>query len=306
MILVFGTVCLDRIRRVPELPSIGGYAEVSEEQESLGGEAANTASALTLWRVEVCLAGNALGLGHDGERLRMHVLEKGLPDDLLHAISIEGGIDTPVCDVYVTDDGERTMYGRGFSTMHPSMSLAALPYEAGAWFTAESNMRAASEEAARRAHEAGMRVYTMDFHHCEGQSPPGSIAQFSTDWVGERDNPPRNLAWVESWSGNNRSVAILTDGANGLFVGLPGERARFYPPFPAPEMVDSTGAGDVFRAGVLFGLDRGEPFSAALKFGAAAASLKVATLGGNEGVPERKEVLAQIAAHPEVAAVYAG
>ena len=304
MILVFGTVCLDRIRRVADLPSIGGYTEVLEEQESLGGEAANTASALVLWRVEVCLVGNALGLGHDGDRLRMHVLEKGLPDDLLHAIAIDGGIDTPVCDVYVTGDGERTMFGRGFATMCPSMNLAVLPYQTGAWFTAESNMRGPSEEATRRAHEAGMRVYTMDFHHHQGQSPPGSIAQFSTDWVGARDNPLRNLAWVEAWSANNRSVAILTDGANGLFLGLPGESARYYPPFPAPEIVDSTGAGDVFRAGVLFGLDRGDPFPRALMFGAAAASLKVATLGANEGVPSRQEVDAHILAHPDVAAVY--
>ncbi len=304
MILVFGTVCLDRIRRVAELPSAGGYAEVREEHESLGGEAANTASALTLWRVEVVLLGNALGLGHESERLRMLVLEKGLLDEHLLPVSFAGGSETPVCDVYVTDEGERTMFGRGFAGMGPSTGLGAIPYEAGSWFTAESNMRAASEEAARRAHEAGMKVYTMDFHHHEGQSPPGSIAQFSTDWVGDRGNVPRNLAWVEAWSGHNASTAILTDGGTGLFVGVPGEGARFYPSFPAPLVVDSTGAGDVFRAGVLYGLDRGQAFPEALRFGSAAASLKVGTLGANEGIPTVAEVAAHVAAHPEIAAAY--
>ena len=296
MILVFGTVCLDRIRRVPHLPPPGGYAEVLEEREALGGEAANTAIALTLWRVEVALAGNALGLGHEGDRLRMLVMEKGIPDDLL---TRDG--ETPVCDVYVADDGDRTMYGAGFGVMHPALPLARLPYEAGRWFTAESNMREPAREAARLAHEAGMLVYTMDFHHDPvGQSPPGSTAQFSTDWVGARREPETNLAWVSGWADANGATAILTDGAEGLFVARPGVAALALPTYPAPATVDSTGAGDVFRAGVLRSLDAGEAFGESLAFGAAAASLKVGTLGANEGIPSRREVERHRDAHPEV------
>ena len=299
MILVFGTVCLDRVRRITELPKAGGYSEVREEHEMLGGEAANTASALTLWRVEVCLAGNGLGSGFESDRLRMLILEKGIPDDLLtHAGP------TPICEVYVTDDGDRTMFGRGFAAMSPAVSPGSLPYEAGCWFTAESNMRAASREAAWRAHEAGMRVYTMDFHHEEGQTPPGSIAQFSTDWVGGRGGVERNLDWIGDWARRNGSTGILTDGAAGLYVGFPDGRTRRYPAFPAPRVVDSTGAGDVFRAGVLHGLATGCDFGEALAFGSAAAALKIGSLGANEGIPFKEEVEAHLAAHPGIADAY--
>lgn len=299
MILVFGTVCLDRIRRIARLPEPGGYAEVREEHEMLGGEAANTASALTLWRVEVCLAGNGLGLGFESDRLRMLVLEKGIPDDYL---THDG--PTPICEVYVTDDGDRTMFGRGFAAMAPAVPLTTLPYEREAWFTAESNMRAASREAAWRAYEAGMRVYTMDFHHEDGQSPPGSFAQFSTDWVGARGDVAKNLTWAERWSGRNRCTAILTDGAAGLFVCSPGESAHHYPPFPAPLTIDSTGAGDVFRAGVLYGLASGCELTEALAFGSAAASLKVGSLGANEGIPFKEEIETHMASYPAILEAY--
>ena len=299
MILVFGTVCLDRIRRISRLPEAGGYVEVLEEHEMLGGEAANTASALTLWRVEVCLAGNGLGSGFDSERLRMLVLEKGIPDDLL---THDG--PTPICDVYVTDDGDRTMFGRGFAAMGPAVPIETLPYEGEMWFTAESNMREASERAIQEAHAAGMNVYTMDFHQQDGQNPPGSIAQFSTDWVGGRGGVERNLGWISDWSRRNACTGILTDGAAGTYVARPGLRARHYAPFPAPIVVDSTGAGDVFRAGVIFGLSSGCDFGSALAFGSAAASLKVGSLGGSEGIPTRDEVEAHIEAHPTVMASY--
>lgn len=265
----------------------------------LGGEAANTASALTLWRMEVCLAGNGLGAGFESDRLRMLVLEKGIMDELLTHEGL-----TPICEVYVTDDGDRTMFGRGFAAMDPGVPLSSLPYERGMWFTAESNMRAASREAAHRAHVAGMNVYTMDFHHEDGQSPPGSLAQFSTDWVGARGDVARNLGWVEGWSRRNGCTAILTDSAEGLYVGAPGEPPRQLPAFPAPLTIDSTGAGDVFRAGVLFGLATGCEMGDALAFGSAAASLKVASLGGNEGIPEKEQIEAHIAAHPTIAAAY--
>ncbi|MCX7800475.1 MAG: hypothetical protein N2109_09060, partial [Fimbriimonadales bacterium] len=69
MVVVFGTVCLDRVRRVPALPEAGGYVEILEERLLLGGEAANTARHLAAWGVPVALAGNGLGGGGEGRLL---------------------------------------------------------------------------------------------------------------------------------------------------------------------------------------------------------------------------------------------
>lgn len=299
MILVFGTVCVDRIRRIEKLPRPGGYAEVTEQREILGGEAANTACHLTMWRDDVVLAGNSLGTGFEGERLRLLVLEKGLSDQYL----ARNG-STPVCDVYVSADGDRTMFGSGFSSMAPAMDLAMLPWEVGGWFTAEPNMSDVAREAVRGAHAHGMKLYLMDFFRENEFLPPGTICQYSTDWVGTRNAAQDNLDWVSSWSLKHSVYTILTDGGNGLFVSLPNGESWMLPTVPAPTVLDSTGAGDAFRAGVLHGLSRGRTFGESLLIGSAAGSLSVGQLGATEGIPTMSEVHAHMSAYPSVAEEY--
>ena len=183
MVLVFGTICIDCIRRISSLPKKGGYCAVEDQVELLGGEAANTACYLTMWRQEVALAGNALGTGFESENLRMKLLEKGLDIHLLQRAGT-----TPVCDVYVTADGDRTMFGYGFHHEANHTPFDALPFLAGHWFTADPNIPNASRLAAKMAHVRKMKLYLMDFSRDNEIIPPGAICQYGTDSVGERGN----------------------------------------------------------------------------------------------------------------------
>src|ERR1017187_6727289 len=109
MICVFGTVCLDRIRHVQRIPVPGAYVEVDSEVLALGGEAANTASHLARWGVHAELHGNSLAADAPGVLLESFLAERGLAYQT-REVNVEA---TPVCDVYVTPDGERTMFGLG-------------------------------------------------------------------------------------------------------------------------------------------------------------------------------------------------
>ncbi len=298
MILVYGTVCLDRILRVPSLPGPGGYVEVESEALMLGGEAANTANLLAVWGNDVLLVGNALGSGPEGERLAEMLREKGLP-----AYAAAAGGTAPVCDVYVTPDAERTMFGRGFSRMAPP---PLPPYRAGEWFTAEPNLGDAAREAARGALAAGMRVYLMDFIRDDDPVAPGSFWQSSTDWVGHRRDAGQNIRWVRDFVERKGCFAVLTDGPNGLVAGWPEIPVRAYPPYPAVAMVDTTGAGDAFRAGMLHGLERGWDRLRCLAFASAAGSLSCRSQGGTGDVPSVAEVEAHLLNHPEISGEYEG
>lgn len=44
-VIVYGTVCLDGIWRVDNLPPLNGYVDVREARQRIGGEASNTAMA---------------------------------------------------------------------------------------------------------------------------------------------------------------------------------------------------------------------------------------------------------------------
>jgi sugar/nucleoside kinase (ribokinase family) len=299
VVLVFGTICIDSIRRISSLPKKGGYCAVEDQTELLGGEAANTACYLTMWRQEVALAGNALGSGFDGEALRMKLLEKGLDVHLLQKAGT-----TPVCDVYVTADGDRTMFGYGFHHEASHTPFDALPFQAGHWFTADPNIPNASRLAAKMAHTNKMKLYLMDFSRDNEIIPKGAYCQYGTDSVGERGNQDLNLKWVAEWTEKHNCTTILTDGGLGLYVAELGGEPKYFPAFPPIAIVDTTGAGDAFRAGTIYGLIHKKTLYHSVRFGAAAASLKVAHLGATENVPSLREVESWIKAHPEIAQAY--
>ncbi len=58
----------------------------------------------------------------------------------------------------------------------------------------------------------------------------------------------------------------------------------------AVEAVDTTGAGDVFRAGLITGLVAGWPLGKTLRFANAAAALSCTTLGAMNAVPSLRDV----------------
>jgi sugar/nucleoside kinase (ribokinase family) len=302
MVLVFGTICIDRVREVPRLPSPGGYVEISAEKDMLGGEAANTAYALSKWNAEFELWGNLVGDDLDGRLLGQLILEHGLVNEF--GSNPNSGVDTPICDIYVTPDGERTMFGKGFSSMGRGVELSRLRFKRGGWFTAEPNMLSESESAVRLAMAAGMKLYLMDYLNPDSV-PPGSYWQCSTDWVGTRNNMQRNVSWVQDWVAKTESFAILSDGPNGFVAGSPDLPIRAYPPYPAPIVIDTTGAGDMFRAGMLFGLSQGWHLDECLRFASAAGCLKCGALGATTVVPSISDVKKLIDEHPTISKQYA-
>lgn len=300
MILVYGTICLDRVYRIENLPKLGGYASILSEETFLGGEAANTALALKTWGAKVFLAGNSLGSGPAGLELYRALLKKKLPTaHLEHGKGI-----APVCHIYVTKDGDRTMLGLGFGSKSQQLDLNAVPYKKGQWFTVDPNLDKIARQAARRADKAGMKLYFMDFIRDSDRFPKGSFWQCSTDWVGTRGNTQRNVALVQKMVSRHGCFAVLSDGPNGLIAGSPDHEVRAYPPYPCPKLVDSTGAGDMFRSGMLYGLELGWGISKCLQFASAAGCLKCQYLGATTHVPSVREIEAHIKKHRQVSRQY--
>lgn len=296
--MVFGTVCIDRTRRVSRLPAPGQYVEVDSESVRVGGEAVNTAIALARWGVAPRLVGNSVG----GPAQRAFFEEQGL--DLGSTPSDTGR--TPVCDIYVTPEGERTMFGLGFRDL--GSRAAPVPNVApGDWLTTDANLGTASLAALATAFEAGAGTYALDA--VPGPELRAGFWQSSTDLMGHRGDIQRNLDWLERCVSEFSGFAILSDAANGFVAGgrLPAGSVlepRHFAPFPCPQVVDSTGAGDVFRAGMLFGLLSDWPLADTLRFASAAGCLNCTREGASADVPTQEEVIAHIAASPGIAQRY--
>lgn len=92
-------------------------------------------------------------------------------------------------------------------------------------------------------------------------------------------------------------AATVTRGARGSHTLTRAGDYFHTPAFPAP-VVDTTGCGDVFHGGYIYGLLQGWPPRRTVRFAAACAALKTRSLGGRTAIPTLAEVEALLATAP--------
>jgi sulfofructose kinase len=149
----------------------------------------------------------------------------------------------------------------------------------------------ASIRVARLAVEAGVTV-TSDLDRMTDRTPElvrsVSIPIFAEHLppllTGERD-PERALRKLRKLHPGLLCVTLGTNGA----MALDGDRIIHSPAF-AVNAVDTTGSGDVFRAGFVYATLAGWPTADVLRFSNAAAAVSVTRLGAMAGAPSLDEV----------------
>jgi sugar/nucleoside kinase (ribokinase family) len=87
-------------------------------------------------------------------------------------------------------------------------------------------------------------------------------------------------------------LLCVTLGARGAVL-LAGDQIIRQDAFPV-DAVDTTGAGDVFRAGLIYALLRGDPPEAMLRFACAAAAVSCTRRGAMASVPTLADVAQQL------------
>ena len=83
-------------------------------------------------------------------------------------------------------------------------------------------------------------------------------------------------------------AAVITCGEQGCF-GAAEDRVYHQPAFPV-EIVDTTGAGDVFHGAFIAGLLKKWNLPKILRFASACAAIKCTQLGGRKGIPNFSQV----------------
>ncbi|MGE5252437.1 MAG: carbohydrate kinase family protein, partial [Planctomycetaceae bacterium] len=83
-------------------------------------------------------------------------------------------------------------------------------------------------------------------------------------------------------------VAGVTMGPRG-YIALAGGRLIEKPAYPV-EPVDTTGCGDVFHSGFIYGLLRGWGYEKCLDFAAWAAAMVSLKMGGRSGIPTLQQI----------------
>jgi len=84
-------------------------------------------------------------------------------------------------------------------------------------------------------------------------------------------------------------VVVVTQGKRGSFVRTKDE-SFFQPAFNNVPVVDTTGCGDVFHGGFIYGLLKDWPIEVTAEFASAVAAIKCEKLGGRAGCPSFERV----------------
>lgn len=90
-------------------------------------------------------------------------------------------------------------------------------------------------------------------------------------------------------------MAVIKLGKTGAMAIRDGQ--KYFAPAYTVKAVDTTGAGDSFNAGFVYGFLQGLPMEECLKCGNGCGALSVTQLGGNTGFPFRAELEKWIADH---------
>jgi sulfofructose kinase len=109
--------------------------------------------------------------------------------------------------------------------------------------------------------------------------------EFSTDMLGWRDDP---TAFQREVRKQGYRTLTITLGSRGS-VTFAGDDVISCPAFPV-DIVDTTGAGDAFHAGYLYGLLQKWPLENTVRFASAVAALNCRKVGARRGLPTLAEV----------------
>jgi len=254
-----------------------------------------------------CVAASRLGarvgfVGTVGNDLVAELKTKFLADygvDLSRLVPTDGP-EKQVVGVYVHEEtGERM-----FSVLQ-GLRTAPLPVEAldrsyltsAQFLHLDGFYHEAAVQAAQWVHEAGGRV-CIDCRRTDDREVPAHTIELLShvDILVCGSGFCRALTGIEDiWAAGPAALAfgpevvVETQGETGSFSFSAGR--QFHTPAFDVEVLDTTGAGDVFHGAYLVAMLHGWDLPLAAQFASAASALKCSKLGGRRGIPGFDETI---------------
>ncbi|MEV0614833.1 PfkB family carbohydrate kinase [Nonomuraea sp. NPDC050404] len=236
---IIGPIAWDLALYVDRLPHSGHFVQAVESAERPGGTGANVATALSKAGARVHMVGY---VGADAAGKRMKTALTGAGIDVDHVQVLEGRTSSVV--LLVEPNGERTIVGIHPDLLHDiTIPAAAVAPGDIVYFAA---WRDVFVPAAQAMAAAGALVTSV---------PPGAVPAMRY-LIGSRD---------EFTVIPEDTTAIVTEGANGVTVHS-ADGTHHFPAVPT-EVVDATGAGDAFAAGLLWAIGGERPLVAGVELG---------------------------------------
>jgi sugar/nucleoside kinase (ribokinase family) len=267
--------------------------------ERSGGSVANTIAGLASFGAKCGFIGR-VAADQFGGIFRHDIRSLGVAYETEPATE---GAPTARCLILVTPDGERTMntfLGASVNLSAADVDQAMIEnskviYLEGYLFD-RHEAKEAFRDAARRAREAGVKValslsdaFCVDRHRDDFRK----LVREGADIIFANEKEITSLYQVNSFEEaadfalQDCEMAVLTRSEAGSVIVAAGTTIEVAAR-PVPQVVDVTGAGDLYAAGFLFGLTHGAPLETCGSLGSLAAAEVISHIGARPETPLRK------------------
>ena len=282
-----------------------GSMPVKMSKMSFGGDALNESVVLTRMGQNIELV-TKVGNDEAGARILDYIRENGLSTD---AIKVEEGLTTGINIVLIDEKGER------FFLTNPEGSLRKMT---------EEDILPYLDDAADIVSFASIFVSPLlDIDVMERifkkiKSKPGRIltADITKAKKGEKiKDLEKILCYIDYIFPNKEEIAMLTgetdpyvnakllvdagvscavikNGSKGCIIQTK-EGTLEIPAYPVEKVADTTGAGDCFASGFLWGLSNGLSLEDCGRFACACASCTIEQVGATEGIQSLDKPMAR-------------
>jgi sugar/nucleoside kinase (ribokinase family) len=136
---------------------------------------------------------------------------------------------------------------------------------------------------------------TIDVPHDSEIVPHAAALVVSEEYAAHQLDDRESAQTFAAYAERCEGLVILTRGDKPMMYGRAGAAARFHEPFPI-DAVDTAGAGDGFRAGIIYGLLQGLDGAELLTTASAVAALVCARAPGVLNSPTHSELTRFLAA----------
>jgi sugar/nucleoside kinase (ribokinase family) len=277
------------------------YGAMGRGVEMSGGSAANTMTGIASFGGRAAYIGK---IGHDelgsvfGHDLRAEGVVFG-------AAECDAGTPTGRCLIIVTPDAQRTMntYLGASALLVPGdvdedlVARGKVVYLEGYLFDKDES-KEAYRKAAEVAHRAGGRVsLTLSDSFCVERHRADffSLVEDQVDLLFANEHELMALYQVDDFDDALQAVrghceiAAITRGKAGSVV-VSGDEVHVIDADPVLRVLDTTGAGDLYAAGFLYGWTNGFALADCGRLGSLAASEVISHVGARPLVPLRSIV----------------
>jgi ribokinase len=281
------------VARVKEMPPLDGISFADQYSAFAGGSGGNVAEGLARLGHAARFLG-VLGDDEGGRMLLQAFVSAGVDTS---CIRIEPGQRSAACFIAVDAHGQRLIFSLGGVAVYEQAKDITPRQLAGVKILYIADAYQAVAKAAISWLEPGARVVF---------SPGGLMVSSGQEYLGpilERTDiliVSRGEAEVLSGcsdpeqagvilAGLGPQAVLLTLGADGVLLCEGSSRVRV-PAVRVEQVVDTTGAGDAFSAGLVAGLLEGLELEHSARLGCAVAAHKIGHFGSRSGLPDRAHI----------------